>query len=198
MLPSGGPALAVVEIEIVDPQSLLIDRVVDGPRVDREDCGTIMIHEMSPDGENALPFALSRRFHARKALAADVEKEPLDLGVLAQFDVRVTERLGKPAALGVHLAGPRVGKGVPWRWRALEPGLDVDAEGQGKGMQINRLHSLANARDRGFIGNRPERKRRRVMRLGLVEAQRAMDLIEPFRACVPGLEFFIGEWPAGR
>src|SRR6185437_5734524 len=130
-----------------------------------------------------------------KALAAGVRKESLDLRVLAQFDVRVTERLGKSAALGVHLAGPGVGERVPGRRRALEPGLDVDSEGQGEGMQVNRLHSLADARDRGFVRNRPERKGRRVTRLGRVEAQRATDLIKPLRPRVPGLEFVVGKWP---
>ena len=132
------------------------------------------------DDEPGEDRSCARRRHATStpvdALAVRLDEQPLDARVLPQFDIAVSKRLAETAGLGVHLAGPRVGKGVPRRFRAREPVLDVDAERQRKGMQPDALQALANCCDRRLVGHRTERIGRGVLRLGRIEAERAADL----------------------
>ena len=60
------PAVPVIEIKVVDPKSLLIDRVVDDAWIDRHDRRRIVVHEMPTDrvrtiGEAALPGSEQQR-----------------------------------------------------------------------------------------------------------------------------------------
>ena len=132
------------------------------------------------------------------ALAVGLDENAFRLRADAKLDIRMRERRLEAAGLGVHLAAARIGKRVPRRRRALQPGFDVDAERQRERMQADALHALANGGDRRFVGDRRMRIGRRMRGLGRIVAERAAHLIERLGAAVPGLHLLVGERPARR
>ena len=63
-------------------------------------------------------FPGNRSFYAGDALAVWTQKQPIDASVFAQLDVAIGKSFVETAGLRVHLASPRVGEGVPRRFRA--------------------------------------------------------------------------------
>lgn len=165
------PAASVVEIEVVDPKSLLIDQVIDDARIDGHHRRGVVVHEMPADRvgavrETAFPGSEQQRgridgaggerdefradcaalaavqdLDACDALAVWLDKQPFDVSVGAKLDVGIRQRFFDAADLGVHLAVPGVGKRVPRRFPALQPFVEVDAERQGERVQADALQA---------------------------------------------------------
>ena len=141
-------ACAVVEIEIIDTERLLINGVIDRSRIDRQYGRRIMVHEMPADlvasvgnaalggpqqqrsrinraggqynqpGLQRVPSAANVAFDAFNTFTVGRHDQALDFHSCLQSDVGMGKCCGKTARLGIHFPGPRVRKGVPGRGRA--------------------------------------------------------------------------------
>src|SRR4029077_18252942 len=84
--------------------------------------------------------------------AVCTDKQPLDASVFAQLDIAIGKSFVETAGLRIHLASPGVREGVPRRFCALEPFVDIDAERKRGGVQPDPLQALPDFADRGLIG----------------------------------------------
>ena len=219
-------ACAVVEIEVIDAERLLINGVIDRSRIDRQYGRRIMVHEMPADlvalvgnaalggpqqqrsridraggqhdqpGLQRVPLAANVAFDAFNPFAVGRHDQALDFRSCLQRDVGMGERGGKTASLGIHFPGPRIGKRVPRRGRAFHPGIDVDTERQRRRVQPRSPQSLPGCRDGRFVRDSRQRIGCGMAWFGGVIAEFAADAIQALGLCVPGLQLVVIERPA--
>ena len=126
-----------------------------------------------------------------------VRRQPRHRAAGAQGDIRMRQGLCDPHRLGVQLAGPGIGIGVPGRLPALQPLIQIHAQRQRGRMQAHPGQAPAQIGDGRFIGHRAEGIAPRMRRFCRVFAQLAAHLIHLFGALVEGLQRLIGQRPAG-
>ena len=190
------------QVEVIDEQGLLVDRVVAAERMHRQHRRAVVVHEVPPDlvgavgepraqqqhggvrpprpqGPRAPPTAAAPRRPADTRPRRSAPSAPASRRVTSAPVSSVTfgcfERGRDPDRLAVALGAGRVGKGVPGRRRPLQPAVEVDPERQRRRRDAGRLQPRPHVGDARLVRHRRKRIASRVSRLGRVLLGVAMD-----------------------